>query len=454
MEEILRKQREYFLSGATLPIDARRDALKKLYEAIEKNVEELQNALKEDLDKSATESYMCEIGLSLSDITYTLRHLKGWMRPERHHTSLHNFPARSRVLKEPYGMALIMSPWNYPFLLLISPLIGALAAGNCCVLKPSELAPATAKAITRMIEDAFPPEFVTVVNGGVEESQALLALDFDYIFYTGSVGVGKIVMEKAAKHLTPVTLELGGKSPVIITRSADLRLSARRIVFGKYLNAGQTCIAPDYVLCEQAVHDDFVKMLMEELVKMFGAHPLDNPDYGKIINRRHFDRVVRLIDAEKVIIGGELQENRLRIAPTVMDRVVATDAVMQEEIFGPILPIITVSNVDEAFRFIQSHPHPLALYLFTKDKEVERQFMTGLQFGGGCVNDVISQITIHNMPFGGIGESGMGAYHGKDSFLTFTHRKTVVARATWLDPSLRYQPYKEWKDKFIRRYLK
>lgn len=369
MEEILRKQREYFLSGATLPIDARRDALKKLYEAIEKNVEELQNALKEDLDKSATESYMCEIGLSLSDITYTLRHLKGWMRPERHHTSLHNFPARSRVLKEPYGVALIMSPWNYPFLLLVSPLIGALAAGNCCVLKPSELAPATAKAITRMIEDAFPPEFVTVVNGGVEESQALLALDFDYIFYTGSVGVGKIVMEKAAKHLTPVTLELGGKSPVIITRSADLRLSARRIVFGKYLNAGQTCIAPDYVLCEQAVHDDFVKMLMEELVKMFGAHAL-------------------------------------------------------------------------------------ALYLFTKDKEVERQFMTGLQFGGGCVNDVISQITIHNMPFGGIGESGMGAYHGKDSFLTFTHRKTVVARATWLDPSLRYQPYKEWKDKFIRRYLK
>ena len=453
MEEVLKKQREYFLSGATLPYSTRRDALRKLYEAIKSHEKELQEALKEDLGKSPTESYMCETGLALSDITYTLRHLKRWMRPEHRCTPLQNFPARSRILKEPYGVALTMSPWNYPFLLLVSPLTGALAAGNCCVLKPSELAPATAGVITKMIEETFPAEMVAVVNGGVEESQALLNLDFDYIFYTGGASVGRIVMEKAARHLTPVTLELGGKSPVIITRSADLRLSARRIVFGKFLNAGQTCIAPDYVLCEQAVHEEFVSVLKEELAKMFGESPLDNPDYGKIINRRHFDRVARLIEPRKVIVGGETQKDRLRIAPTIMDHVDATDAVMQEEIFGPVLPIVIVNDTDEAFRFIQSRPHPLALYLFTKDKKMEQKFMNGLQFGGGCVNDVISHIAAHNLPFGGIGESGMGNYHGKESFLTFSHRKSVVKRGTWIDFPLRYQPYKTWKEKFIKKYL-
>ena len=454
MEKILQTQREYFQTGATRPASARREALDRLRRGIKQHEQALLEALKEDLGKSATEAYMTEIGLALSEIRYVERHLKRWMRPQRKASPLTNFPARSKVTCEPYGVVLIIAPWNYPFLLLISPLIGALAAGNCCVLKPSELAPATAAAVTRMMEETFPREYVTIVNGGVEESQALLDQDFDYIFYTGSPAVGRIVMEKAARHLTPVTLELGGKSPVVVTRSANLRTAARRIVFGKFLNAGQTCIAPDYVLCEQSVHEPFVRMLREELTTMYGPRPLDNPDYGKIINRRHFDRLCLLMDKAKVVAGGETQPERLRIAPTILTGVVPTDDVMQEEIFGPLLPVLSVRDDEEAFRFIQARPHPLALYLFTSDKAVEKRFMTGLEFGGGCVNDVISHIVPHNLPFGGVGQSGMGAYHGHDSFLTFSHRKAIVRRGTWPDIPLRYPPYREWKERAVRWILK
>lgn len=453
MKGILKVQREYFLTGATQPVRARREALERLRQGIKQHEKELLEAMKEDLGKSATEAYMTEIGLALSEIRHVQRHLKTWMRPQRKSCPLTNFPARSKVVCDPYGVVLIIAPWNYPFLLLISPLIGALAAGNCCVLKPSELAPATAAAVTRMMEDTFPREYVTIVNGGVETSQVLLDLDFDYIFYTGNPAVGRIVMEKAARHLTPVTLELGGKSPVVVTESAHLRMAARRIVFGKFLNAGQTCIAPDYVLCERSTYEPFVRMLKEELTAMYGPRPLDNPDYGKIINRRHFDRLCLLIDKAKVVAGGETQPDRLRISPTILAGVLPTDAVMQEEIFGPLLPIIPVNDTEEAFRFIQSRPHPLALYLFTTNAAVEKRFMTGLQFGGGCVNDVISHIVPHNLPFGGVGQSGIGAYHGRDSFLNFSHRKAIVRRGTWPDIPLRYPPYREWKEKIVRWWM-
>jgi len=454
MKEILELQRTFFQSGATLPYGKRMEALNNLYQGIKNYEQELLQALKTDLGKSAAEAYMCEVGLALSDISNVRRHLKKWMRPQRRRTPLANFPAQSQIINDPYGVTLIIAPWNYPFLLTISPLVGALAAGNCCVLKPSELSPATSEVLTRLIQETFPPEYVTVVNGAVEESQTLLDLDFDYVFYTGSVNVGKIVMEKASKHLTPVTLELGGKSPAIVTHSANLRLAARRIVFGKFLNCGQTCVAPDYILCEKSIHSEFLQLLKEETRQMYGEHPLDNPDFGKIINRRHFDRVCGLINPAKVVLGGQIQPEQLRIAPTIMDNVTASDAVMQEEIFGPLLPILVVDNSDEAFRFIQERPHPLALYLFTDDSAIERKFMTGLQFGGGCVNDTISHLAAHNLPFGGVGNSGMGAYHGRNSFLTFSHQKSVVKRHTWLDPALRYLPYTSSKLRLIKKFLR
>lgn len=450
MEEIIDIQRKYFETGATRPYEARRKALLALKKGILKHQESLQKAMKEDLGKSFTESYMTEIGQVLAEIDHSLRHLKKWMRPKHVSASLSNFPSCPKIISDPYGVVLIMSPWNYPVNLTLSPLVGALAAGNCCVIKPSELSPATSLAMTEMIEDVFPKELVSVINGGIEVSQAVLDQHFDYMFYTGSTGVGKIVMEKASRHLTPVTLELGGKSPVIVTKSAPLRLTAKRIVFGKCLNAGQTCIAPDYILVEESVHDELISMLKEEITAMYGNDPLDNPSYGKIINRRHFDRVSGLINPEKVVFGGKTDPDTLKISPTILDGVSPEDAVMQEEIFGPLLPVITVKDVDEAYRFVQERPHPLALYLFTKEKRVEKKVINGLQFGGGCVNDVIMQIAAHNLPFGGVGASGMGQYHGKYSFQTFSHPKSVLVRGTWLDPSLRYQPYTRLKEKLIK----
>ncbi len=307
--------------------------------------------------------------------------------------------------------------------------------------------------MAEILTETFPAEYVAVVTGGRAENQSLLEQRFDYIFFTGGVTVGKLVMEKASRHLTPITLELGGKSPVIIDKTADLRLSARRIVFGKYLNCGQTCIAPDYVLCHQDVHDQFVRLLREEAEKMYGLEPLKNNDYGKMINRKHFDRVCGLIDPNKVVWGGQSDAETLRIAPTILDNVTPEDAVMQEEIFGPILPILTVQTTDEAFHFIANRPHPLALYLFTNSRSVRKQFTTGLQYGGGCVNDTIIHIATTNLPFGGVGNSGMGNYHGHHSFRTFTHDKSVVRRFAWPDVPLRYQPYARFKDLLIRIFL-
>lgn len=445
--------RAYYLEGHTIPVSARLEALARLKKSIQHHEKDLLDAIRTDLGKSASEAYMCEVGLALSEIGHIMRHLRRWARTKRKLTPLTNFAAKSMIVQEPYGVVLIMSPWNYPVLLSLEPLAGAIAAGNTVVLKPSAYSPATTAMLQTVIAEAFDPRHVAFVTGGRAENQSLLEQHFDYIFFTGSVAVGKTVMEKASRWLTPVTLELGGKSPCIISRTADLRIAARRIVFGKYLNCGQTCIAPDYVLVEKAVHEEFVRLLIEEEQKMYGSDAYANPDYGKMINRKHFDRVCGLIAKDKVVLGGTWREETLQIAPTIMDHVVPEDAVMQEEIFGPLLPVLEVESMQEAFDFIQSRPHPLALYLFTSSRSEEDLFLKRVPFGGGCVNDTIIHIATQNLPFGGVGHSGMGSYHGKKSFETFSHAKSVVKKFTWLDLVLRYQPYRPWKDALVRFFL-
>lgn len=446
-------QRAYFMKGETFDVRFRQEALDKLKKAIKRHEQDLLEAIQTDLGKSAAEAYMCEVGLTLSEISHFQKHLKCWSRTRIKHTPLTNFASKSMIIQEPYGVVLIMSPWNYPVLLALEPLVGAIAAGNTVVLKPSAYSPATSAVMATMIEETFAPEYISVVKGGRAENQSLLEQKFDYIFFTGGVQVGKLVMQKAAEHLTPITLELGGKSPCVIDHTANLRIAARRIVFGKWLNCGQTCIAPDYALVEESVHDEFVRLLIEEEKKMYGEDAMQNKNYGKMINRKHFDRVFGLIEQSKVVLGGKADEASLRIEPTILDHVTAEDAVMQEEIFGPILPVLTVKNTQEAYDFIQNRPHPLALYLFTSDKKTEKLFQERVAFGGGCINDTIIHIATNNLPFGGVGNSGMGSYHGKKSFETFSHAKSVVKKYTWLDLPLRYQPYMKWKDAMVRFFL-
>lgn len=454
IEELIRAQREFFHTGKTLDVSFRIQALSRLEESILKHEKELETALEKDLGKSRMESYMCETGLSLSEIRYIRRHVRSWSRDRRVRTPLAQFVSKSFTVQEPYGVTLIMSPWNYPVLLTLEPLAGALATGNCCVVKPSAYSPHVSAVLAALIKEAFPEKYVSVVEGGRAENQSLLEQHFDYIFFTGGVNVGKMVMEKASVHLTPVTLELGGKSPCIIEKTADLKLAARRVVFGKYLNCGQTCVAPDYVLAERCVKDEFVRLVKEETVKMYGEHPLENPLYGKIINRKHFDRILGLLSREKLVLGGESDPETLKIAPSILDGVLETDPVMQEEIFGPVMPVLAVDSMDEACRFVKGRPSPLALYLFTGDRNVERRFLREVPFGGGCINDTIIHLATPYMGFGGVGNSGMGSYHGKKSFQTFSHEKSIVKKATWLDLPMRYQPYSPGKEKLVRFFVK
>lgn len=397
---------------------------------------------------------MCEIGLTLSELRFVRKHIPAWSSNRTVHTPLAQFHGKSFTVQEPYGTVLIMSPWNYPVLLTLEPLIGAMAAGNCCVVKPSAYSPAVSKVLAEMIGESFPEKYVAALEGGREENQALLEQEFDYIFFTGGVNVGKLVMEKAAAHLTPVTLELGGKSPCIVDHTANLKLAARRIVFGKYLNCGQTCVAPDYVLIEQCVKEKFLEYVKKEVIRMYGESPLDNPDYGRMINGRHFERVLELIDQAKTVCGGRSREDTLQIAPTVLDGVTENDAVMQEEIFGPVLPVLAVHSVEEAYQFVKKRPKPLALYLFTSDRKTEQRFLREVPFGGGCVNDTIIHLATPYMGFGGVGGSGMGSYHGRKSFDTFSHEKSIVKKYTWIDLPMRYQPYAKWKQKLIRMFVK
>ena len=451
---IVAAQRKYFQTGATLPVSFRIDALRRLYDAVSGSEKEIHDALRKDLGKSGFESYMCETGLVLEEISYMLKHVRRFAGEKRVRTPLAQFHSRSYKKPSPYGVTLIMSPWNYPFMLTLSPLVDALAAGNTAVVKPSAYSPNTSEVIRQILTKCFEPQYVSVVTGGRAENTCLLHEHFDYIFFTGSQSVGKEVMRSAADHLTPVTLELGGKSPCIVDQTANIKLAARRIVFGKYLNCGQTCVAPDYVYCHRSVRDRLIKEIVKQIRRQFGKKPLDNKNYGKIINEKHFDRILGLIDKEKVVYGGNSDRDALRIEPTVMDNVTFSDAVMQEEIFGPVMPVLTFDSLDEVIRNVNAMPHPLALYLFTSSKTAAKKVTARCGFGGGCINDTIIHLATTEMGFGGFGESGMGSYHGKTGFDTFTHYKSIVDKKTWLDLPMRYQPYRKMHEKMVRFFLK
>lgn len=451
---IVEKQRGYFISGATLDVEKRVCALKKLRDCIVKYEMEIGAALKKDLGKSGMESYMCETGMVLSEIRYMLKHMRSYAKEKTVRTPSAQFHSRSYKKPSPYGVVLVMSPWNYPFLLTMDPLVDALAAGNTVVLKPSAYSPYTTEIVRKIIRECFEESYAAVVTGGRAENEGLLKEHFDYIFFTGSQSVGREVMRRAAEHLTPVTLELGGKSPCVVEKSADIKLAAKRIVFGKFLNCGQTCVAPDYVYCDKEIKDRLVEEIKKQICRQYGKDPMRNRNYGKVINEKHFKRILGLIDADKVICGGSADEKTLRIAPTVMDGVTFEDAVMQEEIFGPVLPVLAYDSFDGAIAKINSMPHPLALYIFTSDKAAAEKITSRCGFGGGCVNDVVIHLATSEMGFGGFGGSGMGSYHGKNGFDTFTHYKSIVDKKTWLDLPMRYQPYKKAYDKLIHVFLK
>ncbi|MCD7954320.1 MAG: aldehyde dehydrogenase [Lachnospiraceae bacterium] len=494
IREIVEKQRTYFASGATLNVEHRLNAIGRLKSCIRKYEDEISDALKKDLGKSPSESYMCETGLTLSEISYMQRHTRSYARDKTVWTPLAQFCSHSFIKPSPYGVVLVMSPWNYPFLLTMEPLVDALAAGNTVVLKPSAYSPNTSALIAKMISECFEESYVAVVTGGREENRYLLQEHFDYIFFTGSKSVGREVMRRASDHLTPVTLELGGKSPCIVDRTANLKLAAKRIVFGKYLNCGQTCVAPDYVYCDPTIKDELIAQIRLQIRRQFGKQPLQNEDYGKIINRKHFDRIRGLIDdtvaagkdcgptddadavaAEnrsasaadqgasgsrrrsgnrRIVAGGHSDTQTLRIEPTVIDGVTFDDPIMQEEIFGPVLPVLTYQSLDQAVAKINSMEHPLALYFFTRSRGSARMVMSKCRFGGGCVNDTVIHLATSEMGFGGFGESGMGSYHGKKGFDTFSHSKSIVDKKLWLDLPMRYQPYKKMFDTMIRMFLR
>lgn len=452
IEEIAAAQREFFATDATKSVERRLKALGDLKVAILKREPELYAAMKADLNKSGFETYMTELGMVLDELRFVSKHLRGWAARRPVHTPLAQFHSRSFQIPEPYGVVLIMAPWNYPFQLSLEPLIGALAAGNCAILKPSAYAPRTSQVIADLIADCFSPEYVAVVQGGRQENQDLLKQRFDYIFFTGSVAVGKLVMESASRYLTPVSLELGGKSPCIIDRTADLKVAARRLAFGKFLNAGQTCVAPDYLLVQKSVKDEVVRSLISEIRNFYGENPLECEPYPKIINEKHFNRLNGLMRGGNILAGGETND-RGQIAPTILDGVTAQSPIMQEEIFGPILPVLTFDELDEAIAFIRSREKPLALYLFTRDRSAEKRVLGSLSFGGGCVNDTIIHLASSHMGFGGVGHSGMGSYHGKASFDTFSHYKSMVKKYNWIDLPFRYPPYSPLKLKLIRLFL-
>ena len=454
IKSIIESQRQFFKTNATLPVKFRIEALKKLYREIKNNSEEICSALTKDLGKSGAEGFMCEVGLVLTEISYMIKHTKNFAKDKKVSTPLSNFAAKSFVKSSPYGSVLIMSPWNYPFLLTMDPLVDAIAAGNVCILKPSAYSPETGKIIEKIISRCFKSEYVSVVTGGRAENSCLLEQKFDYIFFTGSQAVGKEVLRHAAEFLTPVTLELGGKSPCIIDSSAKASLAAKRIVWGKFLNCGQTCVAPDYILCHSSVKNEFLAAVKNEIKAQFGENPLANENYGKIINKKHFERLVNLIQKEKVIAGGKSDSASLKIEPTVMDGVTWQDPVMQEEIFGPVLPVLTFNSYEEIYGMLSEKQKPLAFYIYTQNKKLAEKLTAEFSFGGGCINDCIIHLATNNMGFGGVGESGMGAYHGKIGFDTFSHKKSIVDKKTWIDLFLRYQPYSKLKEKILHIFLK
>ena len=441
IDELLEKQRAYFRSGATLSYEFRREMLNKLMGAVKAHEKDIEKALFADLGKSDFEGFMCEIGLVKTELSHMIKHLRRYMAEKTVITPLPQFASRSFKKPSPFGNVLIMSPWNYPFLLTMDPLVCAIAAGDTAIVKPSAYSPATSEVVKNIIEECFPPEYIAVVLGGRAENAALLDQKFDFIFFTGSTSVGKEVLRHAAEYLTPAILELGGKSPCIVDDSAKIKLAAKRIVFGKYLNCGQTCVAPDYIWCHRSVKDKLVEEICKQIKKQFGENPLENADYGRIVNEKHHERLMGLIDSKKVVIGGNADVKTLQIEPTVMADVTWDDKVMQEEIFGPILPIMTYDDLEQVQNFLADQPKPLALYFFSEDKQKINYVTERFSYGGGCINDVVIHLATNHMGFGGVGESGMGSYHGKTGFDAFSHTKSIVDKKTWMDLPMRYQPY-------------
>lgn len=455
IEMILEKQRNYFNTGATRDLEFRMEKLSILKKSIQKNEKQIAEALWSDLHKSEFEAYATEIGIILEEISFVMKHLRSWSKTKKVKTPLMHFLSSSYIYSEPYGVSLIMSPWNYPLQLTMAPLIGAIAAGNCAMLKPSKYSPKTTEIIIKIITECFSEEFVAVVEpyGGRESIQALLQQEFDYIFFTGSVPVGKKVMEAAAKHLTPVTLELGGKSPCIVDMDSDIKLAAKRITWGKFLNAGQTCVAPDYLL----VHKSVKKQLLNEIVvcikEFFGEDPSKSNDFPRIVNERQFDRLIALLDKGHMVTGGEYNKEERYIAPTIIENITWEDPIMLDEIFGPILPIIEFEDLEEVIKIVNSKPKPLALYFFSNSKKHQERIIKMISYGGGCINDTIIHVASTYAPFGGVGASGMGCYHGKGSFDLFSHKKSVIKKSNIIDIKVRYAPYND-KIKLLKKLMK
>ena len=438
--EIIAKQRQFFQTGKTKDLAFRIAQLQILKQLVMENKPAIIQALKSDLHKPEFETYATEIGVN-KEIDYALKHINNWTKPKKAAVPWDLFSYSAKIYPEPLGVILIIGPWNYPFQLIISPLVGAIASGNCTIIKPSEFAPHTSNLISELIHKYFSPEYITVIPGSVETSQQLLAEKFDHIFFTGGTAIGKIVMAAAAKHLTPVTLELGGKSPCIIDTDINLEHTAKRITWGKFINAGQTCIAPDYLFVDQKIKPDLINALKKYLQEFYGENPATSPDYARIIHQKHFHRLTNLLKCGKVIIGGETKPEELYIAPTLLDNVSLEDAVMQDEIFGPILPIIEYTDINEAITLINSRPKPLALYLFSQNKNLQKRILQETSSGGVCINDTVMQVAVSSLPFGGVGDSGMGSYHGKASFNTFSHYKSVLQNSLPWDIDWRYAPY-------------
>lgn len=453
--EILAAQRRYFATGATLPIQFRIEQLTKLKEIIQKHENEIANALYLDLHKAKTEAICNEVLLVTEEISFIIKNLKKWARPQKVKTPFPAlWPGRSEIHFQPYGTVLIIGPWNYPFLLILSPLIGAISAGNCAIIKPSELAIHTQNLLVDIITQNFPPHYLAAITADPAKTARLLEHQFDYIFYTGGTHVGKIVMEAAAKHLTPMTLELGGKSPCIVDKSADLDYAARRITWAKTTNAGQVCLAPDYLYVENSIKNKLISKIEYYLTQFYGNDAKQSSSFGRIINQKHFERLIKLLQKGNILFGGQTHADHLYIAPTLIDAISWQDPIMKEEIFGPLLPILTFNNINDVIQAIKPHPKPLALYLFSRNENTQQKVVAELSFGGGCINDCIFHLLNYHLPFGGVGDSGIGQYHGRYSFETFSHRKSIYQKHLSFDLSLQYPPYSEKKLWWLRRLIK
>lgn len=451
--DIFESQREFFLTDSTRGLDFRIRNLKALKEEIINNEKAIQEALFKDLHKSEEEAYLTEIGIIISEINQNIKKLRGWAKPRNVWSSLACFPSSAKIVSEPYGVVLVISPWNYPFQLALSPLIGAIAAGNTAIIKPAEYSPNTSNIIKAITDKVFKPNYIKTIIGGKEENQILLDLPFDYIFFTGSPVLGKVVMEKASKHLTPVTLELGGKSPCIVDQTSDIKLSAKRIAFGKFLNLGQTCIAPDHIFIHKSIKDEFVSEFVIAIKAFYSDNQESSKDFGRIINELHFNRLSALLKDGDIIYGGKTNKETRYISPTLIENIKLDSDLLNSEIFGPILPIITFENINQIIESIRRKPKPLALYVFSSSKLTQNKIISKISSGGVCVNDTIMHIVPEDLPFGGVGNSGMGSYHGKKSFETFSHQKSVLFRGTFLDVALRYPPFTKKKLSLIKKLI-